>query len=52
VTTEAMKALLAVDPALWKKEMSEIRTYLEQYGNRLPAQMLQELKGTESRLPG
>jgi GTP-dependent phosphoenolpyruvate carboxykinase len=47
-----MKALLSVDPALWKKEVSEIRTYLEQYGSRLPAGMLQELNGTESRLAG
>jgi phosphoenolpyruvate carboxykinase (GTP) len=52
VSSDAMKALLSVDPALWKKEVSEIRTYLEQYGNRLPAEMLQELKGTESRLAG
>jgi GTP-dependent phosphoenolpyruvate carboxykinase len=44
--------LLSVDPSLWKKEMSEIRTYLDQYGNRLPAEMLQELKGTQSRLAG
>jgi phosphoenolpyruvate carboxykinase (GTP) len=50
VSTDSLKALLSVDPALWKKEMSEIRTYLEQYGNRLPAEMLQQLKGTESRL--
>jgi phosphoenolpyruvate carboxykinase (GTP) len=52
VSADALKALLSVDPSLWKKEMSEIRTYLDQYGNRLPAQMLQELKGTESRLAG
>src|SRR5712671_778670 len=32
VSTDALKALLSVDPALWKKEVSEIRTYLEQYG--------------------
>jgi GTP-dependent phosphoenolpyruvate carboxykinase len=47
-----MKALLSVDPALWKKEMSEIRTYLEQYGNRLPAEMLRQLEGTQTRLAG
>src|SRR3984893_16515673 len=50
VSADALRALLSVDPSLWKKEMSEIRTYLEQYGNRLPAEMIQELEGTESRL--
>jgi phosphoenolpyruvate carboxykinase (GTP) len=52
VSADGLKALLSVDPSLWKKEMSEIRTYLDQYGNRLPAEMLQELKGTQSRLAG
>jgi phosphoenolpyruvate carboxykinase (GTP) len=52
VSADAMKALLCVDPALWKKEMGEVGTYLEQYGSRLPAAMLQELKGTQSRLDG
>ncbi|MFL6600974.1 MAG: phosphoenolpyruvate carboxykinase (GTP) [Steroidobacteraceae bacterium] len=52
VSSEAMKALLCVDPALWKKEVTEIRSYLEQYGSRLPAQMLEELKGTQERLSG
>jgi phosphoenolpyruvate carboxykinase (GTP) len=52
VSADALQALLCVDPSLWKKEMSEIHTYLEQYGNRLPAQMLQELKGTQLRLAG
>jgi phosphoenolpyruvate carboxykinase (GTP) len=50
VSSEAMKALLAVDPTLWKKEMAEVHTYLEQYGSRLPAEMLEQLKGTEKRL--
>jgi len=50
VSDEALKALLAVDPALWKKEVAEIRTYLQQYGNRLPAELLTELQGTECLL--
>jgi phosphoenolpyruvate carboxykinase (GTP) len=50
VSAEALKALLSVDPALWTKETAEVRKYLEQYGSRLPAEMLQELKGTEVRL--
>jgi len=50
VSADALKALLSVDPTLWTKEMTEIRKYLEQYGSRLPAEMLQQLKGTEDRL--
>jgi GTP-dependent phosphoenolpyruvate carboxykinase len=30
--------------------MADIRKYLEQYGNRLPAQMLEQLAETEKRL--
>jgi phosphoenolpyruvate carboxykinase (GTP) len=52
VSEQAMKALLSVDPTLWKKEVGEVRTYLEQYGKRLPAEMLQELKVTEGKLGG
>ncbi len=52
VSAEALQALLSVDPALWKHEVAEIRKYLEQYGSRLPPQLLQELAGTESRLTG
>src|SRR5262249_34845339 len=52
VTAEAMKGLLSVDPELWRKEVAEVRTYLERYGKRLPAGMLDELKITETRLAG
>lgn len=52
VSQEALEALLSVDPSLWKQEVAEIRKYLEQYGNRLPSQLLHELAGTESRLAG
>ena len=50
VTADAMKALLSVDPVLWKQEMADIRAYLQQYGARVPAEMLEEVKGVESRL--
>ena len=52
VSADALKALLSADPALWKKEMAEVGKYLEQYGNRLPAEMLQQVKGIEARLAG
>jgi phosphoenolpyruvate carboxykinase (GTP) len=50
VTPEALDALLTVDPALWRKEVTELREYLGKYGSRLPAAMLGELGATEQRL--
>jgi phosphoenolpyruvate carboxykinase (GTP) len=47
---ESLRALLSVDPALWRKEAADIRAYLEQYGSRLPPELLAELATTESRL--
>jgi phosphoenolpyruvate carboxykinase (GTP) len=52
VSTDALEALLAVDPALWRKEVAEIREYLGKYGSRLPHELLVELQRTEKRLAG
>jgi phosphoenolpyruvate carboxykinase (GTP) len=50
LNADTLKALLAVDPALWRKEMADVRTYLSQYGSRLPAELVRQLQGTEERL--
>jgi phosphoenolpyruvate carboxykinase (GTP) len=50
VSADALKQLLTVEPALWKKEVAEIGKYLEQYGSRLPAEMTAQLKETAQRL--
>ena len=42
--------LLAVDNAAWRKEASEIGSYLESYGGRLPAAMREELARLTKRL--
>jgi len=47
---QALAALLAVDPALWRKEIAELRSYLGKYGERLPGALLAELRTTEERL--
>jgi phosphoenolpyruvate carboxykinase (GTP) len=47
---QALAALLAVDPALWRKEIVELREYLGRYGKHLPAALLAELGTTEQRL--
>jgi phosphoenolpyruvate carboxykinase (GTP) len=52
VSADALNQLLSADPALWKTEMVEVGKYLEQYGKRLPAEMLAQLKDTEARLAG
>jgi phosphoenolpyruvate carboxykinase (GTP) len=46
----ALRALLTIDPALWRKEIAELREYLGKYGERLPAALLDELRKTEERL--
>ncbi len=50
VNASDLQALLSVDPQLWKKEVSEIRTYLQSYGNRLPAELLRQLETVEAKL--
>jgi len=50
VSSSDLQALLSVDPALWQKEVADIRTYLLQYGSRLPAELLKQLETTEQRL--
>jgi phosphoenolpyruvate carboxykinase (GTP) len=46
----ALQSLLAVDPALWRREVGEVREYLGKYGKRLPAALTKELDTTERRL--
>ena len=50
VGPDALQALLSVDPVSWKKEAADMRAYFEQYGARMPSDVLEELKGLESRL--
>ena len=50
VSADALRALLTVEPSQWRKEVAEMRAYLEKYGNRVPAEMYQELAAVEKRL--
>ncbi|HYL70358.1 MAG TPA: phosphoenolpyruvate carboxykinase domain-containing protein, partial [Candidatus Dormibacteraeota bacterium] len=50
VSPEALAALLKVEPALWRKELAEIREYLARYGKRLPPALAAQLAATEQRL--
>ncbi len=50
IGAETLRALLAVDAAQWDKEFAETRAYLEQYGQRLPVELLGELKKSAAAL--
>src|SRR5262245_15642561 len=50
ISASELQALLSVDSALWTKEAAEIREYLQQYGKRLPAELLRQLEDIERRL--
>jgi GTP-dependent phosphoenolpyruvate carboxykinase len=39
-----------VDPAQWRKEVTDLRSYFGQYGDRVPTALLRELDGVEARL--
>ncbi len=47
---ETLRALLSVDAELWRKEIAETGAYLEQYGERLPAQLTAELAKSAAAL--
>ena len=52
VSAEDLRALLTVDPALWRQEVSNVHAYLEQFGSRLPAVMVEQLRQIQARLGG
>jgi phosphoenolpyruvate carboxykinase (GTP) len=47
---DALAALLTIDPALWRKELTDMREYLDRFSDRLPAALLAELAAIERRL--
>jgi len=46
----ALEELLSVDHDLWRKEALDMRTYLDEYGTRIPAALQSELSKLEARL--
>jgi len=50
VTPEALGELLSVDPTSWRREMADVRSYLGEYGSRLPAELLAEVTRVEAEL--
>jgi phosphoenolpyruvate carboxykinase (GTP) len=50
IDPEDLKQLTAVPKDAWRKEMDEFRSYLQQYGQRLPAKLLAEVADVARRL--
>jgi phosphoenolpyruvate carboxykinase (GTP) len=50
VSAEAMAELTAVPNEAWRREMQDLRSYLLQFGSRLPSAMLSELDAVSRRL--
>ncbi|MGH8286258.1 MAG: phosphoenolpyruvate carboxykinase (GTP) [Steroidobacteraceae bacterium] len=50
LSENALRELLTIDPALWRSEMADVRKYLSEFGNRVPAEMLAEISRVERGL--
>jgi phosphoenolpyruvate carboxykinase (GTP) len=50
ISSTDLQALLSVEPTLWKKEVAEIREYLNSYGKRLPAELSKQLDAVAAKL--
>ena len=50
ISREALHELLTVDNNSWKKELAELKSYYEMFGDKLPKEIVQELKNLEKRL--
>ncbi|MCL4792361.1 MAG: phosphoenolpyruvate carboxykinase (GTP), partial [Gammaproteobacteria bacterium] len=46
----ALEALLKVDAAQWRAEMASVENYLKEFGERLPAALLEEHRRVVSDL--
>jgi phosphoenolpyruvate carboxykinase (GTP) len=50
ISAGALSELLAVDPEAWKQQMPQLREHFERFGDRLPAELREELDALEARL--
>jgi phosphoenolpyruvate carboxykinase (GTP) len=50
VSANAMAELLAVDKNQWRAEAQDIRSYVDEFGNRVPAALRAEIDALERRL--
>jgi len=50
ISDEAMQELLEVDVEAWKEQLPQVREHLDRFGERLPGELLGQLKALEERL--
>jgi phosphoenolpyruvate carboxykinase (GTP) len=50
LSEETLTELLAVDPEEWKQQMPQVREHFERFGDRLPAELSEQLAALERRL--
>ncbi len=50
VTVDTVRELLTVDKELWREEAAGIRTYYEQFGDKLPKELAESLAALEAKL--
>ena len=50
IAPETLGEILSVNAEAWRKEMTDIRAYLGEFGARTPAALLAEVDGVEQRL--
>jgi phosphoenolpyruvate carboxykinase (GTP) len=50
IAPQDLEALLSVDPVLWQQEFAEIGKYLDEYGERVPKALRQELSSALERV--
>ena len=50
ISKDTLKELLSVDKGIWKEEVKGEREFFEQFGDRLPKQIKDELERLEDRL--
>ncbi len=50
IAAETLGEILSVNADAWRKEMTDIRAYLGEFGARTPAALLAEVDGVEQRL--
>ena len=48
----ALRELLEIDAEQWKSQLPQVKEHFAQFGDRLPAELREQLEGLESRLGG
>ncbi|MGN0172890.1 MAG: phosphoenolpyruvate carboxykinase domain-containing protein, partial [Acutalibacteraceae bacterium] len=50
ITEDTIKELLTVDKDVWTKETENIAKFYEQFGDKLPKEIVEEFEGLKARL--